>query len=83
MGLQVQLLFQLGITSPIWGIYLPDFRGAYPPVELDPRNDVGDEVCADPPHCPVVHISYLEQGGHLRIPGTAINVEDISHPPVI
>ena len=64
-------------------IVLPDFRGAYPPFELDPWDDVGYEVSADPPHRPIVYIRHLEQGGNLRIPGTAINVENISNPPVV
>ena len=59
------------------------FSGSYPPFGLDPWNDVGDEVSADPPHRPVIDIRHLKQGGHLWIPGTTINVEDVCHPSVV
>ena len=42
-----------------------------------------DKVGTGPPNYPCIHISDLEQGRHLRIPGTTIDVNHVSHPPVV
>ena len=47
----------------------------------DPRNDVSREVSVDPGDDARVDIGYLEQGRDLRVPGTAIDPNHISHPP--
>lgn len=43
---------------------------------------MGAEVSVDPFDDAGVDIRYLEQGGHLRVPGTAIDPDHIRHPPV-
>lgn len=48
----------------------------------DPGNDVSDEVSVDPVDGPCVDISHLEQGRHLRVPGTTVDPDHIRHPPV-
>jgi len=49
----------------------------------DPGNDVGHQVGADPPDYTRVDISNLKESRHLRVPGTAIDIDHIIHPPVI
>ena len=47
------------------------------------RQDVGHEVGIDPAHHAGVDISDLEEGEDLRVPCSAIAVQDQSHPPVL
>ena len=48
-----------------------------------PRDDVGHEVSAYPPNNSRIDISDLKKGRHLWVPGAAINVDYVGHPPVV
>ena len=41
------------------------------------------QIGTDPADRAVIHIRHLKQGGDPRITGTAIPMEDISHPTII
>ena len=47
----------------------------------DPRHDVGHKVSVDPVDVACIDISHLEQRWDLGVSGTAIDPDDISHPP--
>ena len=48
----------------------------------DPWNDVSHKVGVDPVDDAGIDISDLKQGGHLWIPGAAIDPDHMCHPPV-
>ena len=47
------------------------------------RDDMGDEVSADPANDTCINLGDLKQGRHLGVPSTSIDVDHIRHPPVI
>ena len=51
-------------------------------IASNPWNDVGHQVGVDPVDEACIHVNHLKQGGHLGVPGTAIDPDDIRHSPV-
>ena len=47
----------------------------------DPGANVGNQVGVNPVDNAGINVSHLKQGGHLGIPGTAIDPDHICHPP--
>ena len=57
------------------------YPGSATPDCSNPGANVSHEVCVDPIDDACIDISHLEQRWNLWVSGTAIDPNDISHPP--
>lgn len=49
---------------------------------VQPMQHVGNLIGVDPPDLPAIHVSYLEKAVDLRVSGTSLAEDHLTHPPI-